>query len=312
MRDSAQINEILAAIKLAKPFYENQWPGDFQCQPEEFGLVSKGGRLAWSQKPDWLDGDLIKTLLKQGARQLQINIHQCIESTNTHLLAQAQSQSIANQVHLAETQSQGRGRRGRSWLSPYARNLAISLGVDSGRKINDLGGLSLVVGMALAEALENLGVEGIALKWPNDVWVNEHKLAGVLVELMSSPNGSRIVVGFGVNVSLNKQEMDAIDQPVTDLRHNGVFETRSIIASSCINSVSKFLDYFETNGFQSFVPAFNKLHALHEKECVLVNGANVPNKAVKVIGVGPIGQLIVESKEGVEQLHGGEISIRPK
>ena len=124
--------------------------------------------LACTERVAFFSADVFDGLHAKHRSKFGVHIHKCIPSTNTLLVEEAQSKSIDNQVHLAEFQYQGRGRRGRQWLSPYARNLAVSLGRASKRSLGDLGGLSLVVGLALAEGLEKAGVKGGSLKWPND------------------------------------------------------------------------------------------------------------------------------------------------
>lgn len=120
-------------------------------------------------------------------------------------------------VCLAESQRAGRGRRGRDWLSPCARNLYLSMLWRFPHGPETLGGLALAVGLAVRAALEDAGVPGVTLKWPNDALYRGSKLAGALIELSGEAGGaSCVVVGVGINVSMPRERAAAIAQPWTD------------------------------------------------------------------------------------------------
>ena len=311
MSELAKISELIAVLEQDGRVSETDWLTQIELAYTSFGLLEKEGLLVWPERLDLLNADVINGLLAEHRSQFKLHIHKCIPSTNTLLVEAAQSKSIDNQVHLAEFQYQGRGRRGRQWLSPYARNLAVSLGRASKRGLGDLGGLSLVVGLALAEGLEMAGVQGISLKWPNDLWVNNKKLAGILVELVGSEAGTQVIIGFGVNVDLSDDEILSIEQPVTDARRCGSLADRNNLVTHCLKALTQYLDHFEENGFKPFVNAFNALHVLQGADCNLISAGETPDRAVKVLGVGEMGDLIVETETGIERVHGGEVSIRP-
>ncbi|MDA8953654.1 hypothetical protein N9H90_07800, partial [Pseudomonadales bacterium] len=145
----------------------------------------------------------------------------------------------------------------------------------------------------------------------NDLWVNNKKLAGILVELVSSEAGTRVIIGFGVNVDLSDDEILSIDQPVTDARRCGSSADRNSLVAHCLKALTQYLDHFEENGFKPFINGFNALHILHGADCNLISAGETPDRAVKVLGVGEMGELIVETEAGTERIHGGEVSIRP-
>ena len=128
-------------------------------------------------------------------RELAVHAH--IGSTNTALLDQADTDGVTGRVVTAEVQTAGRGRRGRAWLSPFGRNLAVSVGVAIDRPPAELGALSLVVGLAVRDALLGYGLREIALKWPNDVLMQGRKLAGILIELAQPTRPATVVIGIG-------------------------------------------------------------------------------------------------------------------
>ena len=112
----------------------------------------------------------------------ELRIHQEIDSTNTHLVRRASTESIDGIICLAESQTSGRGRRGRTWLTPTGQSIAISLGQSLGVPVAEVGPLSLVVGIGVAVSLQKMGVEDVRLKWPNDILLDGAKAGGILIE----------------------------------------------------------------------------------------------------------------------------------
>lgn len=129
---------------------------------------------------------------------LRLELFSSIDSTNSYLLRHS---DLAGRICVAELQTQGRGRRGRAWVSPYAQNVYLSIGWGFDGGVAVIEGLSLAVGVAIAHALQKQGVSGIELKWPNDVLYCGKKLAGILIEMVGDPSGyCQVVIGVGVNV----------------------------------------------------------------------------------------------------------------
>lgn len=284
------------------------WPDDL-LDPQALGLSETDTGWVWSDVPQVLDPDVLTARLPG----LTIDYRHCIDSTNTQLLQR--TDPIAGRLCIAELQMGGRGRRGRSWLSPYARNLAMSVGQTTDRDLADLGGLSSVIGVALARALQGLGASRVRLKWPNDVLLEGRgKLCGILVELQRNAAGqagrsrSDVVAGIGVNVSLTKEDRDLIDQPVADLRDAGVAASRTDIACAIASEVCAALEEFEQDGFSGFIASFNELHHFHERTCQILQGEERVVGVVK--GIGAQGQLLLETERGPQAFHGGEVSLR--
>jgi BirA family biotin operon repressor/biotin-[acetyl-CoA-carboxylase] ligase len=279
------------------------WP-DEGCQPADLGLVVAADEVRWSQTPDLLDALDLEAQLDN----LRIRTCHVTDSTNTQLIQSAQYRSIEDELLLAEFQFGGRGRRGRSWLSPYGRNLSLSLGMATARDMSQLGGLSIVVGVAIASQLQQLGVQGVQLKWPNDVLVNDEKICGILVELLQRGGQVEYVVGVGMNVTLTDAEIIQIEQPVTDLRRHGIELTRTELVIRVVKSVQRHLLHFERNSFAPFIQAFNELHKFHNLTCRLVQPqGDIVGKAV---GIGESGELLLDTANGVQAFHGGEVSLR--
>jgi len=168
---------------------------------------------------DLLDAERVRAAIAppQRARIAHIEIHDEIDSTNSHLMRAARAGAPSGTLCLAERQSGGRGRHGRCWVSPYGSNLYLSLLWHFALSPAELAGLSLAAGTAVADALSSEGVAEIGLKWPNDLLWHGRKLGGLLLELSGEATGpSQVVIGVGVNTRLGAAG-SAIDQPWTDL-----------------------------------------------------------------------------------------------
>lgn len=155
-------------------------------------------------------------------------------------------------VCVADMQRQGRGRRGRSWHSPRGENLYMSMGFTFEGGFSVLDGLSLVFGVAVAEALELAGVESVGLKWPNDVFVGDAKLGGILIELQGELEEGfvRVVAGIGMNVHMT--EGKGVDQSWTSLARLGGSWCRNDLIALIVESVLASVERFEQSGFSEF------------------------------------------------------------
>lgn len=280
--------------------------------PEQLGLDSDAVYAWLPRHVDLLDVDTIQARLSGRAREWlrALSVHRVIGSTSTRLAEESQTSTIAGRVHLAEVQLAGRGRRGRTWFSPLGGNLAVSLGFASERPPAELGGLSLVVGLGVVDALDGLGVDGVTLKWPNDLLLDGAKLAGILIELLQTPRGAEFSVGIGINVALPQAVRTSVDQAIADLSHGaGAAPDRSRLAGAVISSVVEFVLEFQRLGFEPFRAAFDARHHLLGREgTVITTGAELQRG--EVLGVSASGGLRLRTAAGVREFHGGEVSLR--
>tara|TARA_Y100001956_G_scaffold5226_1_gene4688 strand:- start:20193 stop:21158 length:966 start_codon:yes stop_codon:yes gene_type:complete len=232
-----------------------------------------------------------------------------IDSTNQYLLDKVDNLESGT-VCLAEYQEKGRGRRGREWVSPFGANLYMSMywRLDAGMAA--AMGLSLVVGVAIVEALENLGLEGVKLKWPNDLYYQDRKLAGILVEMSGQAGAAaHLVIGMGMNLMMTEQT-EGITQPWASLKE--VADTNSInrneLAISLINTLNQALSDYELKGMRSFVERWNRLDNFLDRPIKLIMG---PREITGVCrGINEQGAVLLETENGVESFIGGEISLR--
>lgn len=233
-------------------------------------------------------------------------------STNTALLARAEAVSIHGHVLAAEVQTAGRGRRGRTWLSPFGRNLAVSIGVRLMRPAAEVGALSLAVGVAARDALVEFGVRGVELKWPNDVLIDGRKVAGILIELARPAQPVEVVVGIGVNVGSADAVRGRVDQAVADVEECVPRPSRNRLLAVLLNHVARASARFDEEGFAAFHGQWQGAHRYQGAE-VTVSSPTVagPNAvAGRVLGVSPTGALRLATADGVREFIGGEVSVR--
>ena len=294
---------------------------DDLCTLAELGVCVGGGRAYLEPDIELLSAAAIRGGLAPATlgwlRDLEIRAH--IDSANTSLLAQATHAPIAGRVLAAEVQTAGRGRRGRNWLSPFGRNLAVSIGVAIARPVAEIGALSLVVGVAVRRALVEHGLSGVALKWPNDILLDGRKLAGILIELVRAAAPVEVVIGIGVNVGCAARVAERIDQSIADVAEQIDGPTRNALLARILDHVVGACCGFDASGFERFRDEWNDAHFCRGTQ-VVVTPADVGNPeaggnpaasvAGKVLDVGPDGALRIETADGVRAFTGGEVTMR--
>lgn len=274
-------------------------------------LHGKGYRLPTAI--ELLEHEQIHTALapETRARLDSINILLDIDSTNNQLRAQALQGAPAGSVCLAERQQQGRGRRGRSWVSPFAANLYLSLLWRISAGAMALGGLSLVAGLAVLRGLREFGIDSAGLKWPNDIVVDNAKLAGILIDVVGESTGPcAVIIGIGVNVRMPPAAGSGIDQAWTDLctltGHPAV--SRNRLAACMLEQVLPAVDEFEARGLQPFMDEWRRHDLVHGRPIDLQLGDERIRGTACGIDAG--GALLVETAAGRRRFTSGEVSVR--
>ena len=234
------------------------------------------------------------------------------KSTNQYLLERIQNNKLQNYLVLAEMQTQGRGRRGREWVSPFASNIYMSLLWTLDISIAEMAGLSLVVAISVAKAIRKSGIENVMLKWPNDIYVDNKKLAGVLLELRGESNSPcNAVIGIGVNVNMPEESGSTIDQDWIDMEEIlKVRVNRNHIVAKILNELIPRLKMFNEHGFCKFIDEWKALDLLVEKQ-INIDGHMSLCEGI-AHGVDRHGALIVEHQGNTQALYSGEVSIRAK
>ena len=234
-----------------------------------------------------------------------------VDSTNNWLREQALNGAPSGTVCVAEMQLAGRGRRGRTWVSPFAANLYLSLLWRSATGATALGGLGLVTGIALLRALRSYGIEGAGLKWPNDILAGDAKLAGVLIDVVGESSGPCIIiVGIGVNVCMSPGEAATIDQRWTDLHHlsGGNSLSRNVLAARILDELMPVIETFDAEGLQPFLDEWRQSDVLRGRKV----GLTLPNEYITgtACGIDEVGALLVETVHGRRRFLSGDVSVR--
>lgn len=240
----------------------------------------------------------------------QLDIVPCIDSTNSALLSRAAQERIHGCVLATEAQVAGRGRRGRAWLSPFGRNLAVSIGLGSNRPPAEIGALSLVVGLAVRQALRRFGLVGVALKWPNDVLLNGRKVAGILIELVRAAPPVEVVVGIGVNVGCGAAVAARVDQAVADVAEQIERPCRNALLAALLDAVAAAAARFEAAGFAPFRAAWQAAHHHHGAAVTVALPGPGATVSGTVVGVSRNGALRIDTGTGVREYAAGEVTLR--
>ncbi|HCH50374.1 MAG TPA: biotin--[acetyl-CoA-carboxylase] synthetase [Proteus sp.] len=231
-----------------------------------------------------------------------------IDSTNQYLI-QRIAELKSGDVCIAEYQSAGRGRRGRQWISPFGRNLYLSMYWKLDQGPAAAIGLSLVVGVILAEVLKKLGADGVKVKWPNDLYLNDKKLSGILVELTGKTGDvAHIVTGIGINISMSKNQNEAINQQWVNLEQVGIKIDRNNLACEITNALREAFVQFEKQGLSVFIERWKSLDNFMNRRVKLIIGEKEIFGIAK--GINEQGALLLEQDNQIIPYIGGEISLR--
>ncbi|HSH56886.1 MAG TPA: biotin--[acetyl-CoA-carboxylase] ligase [Halomonas sp.] len=276
-------------------------------------VKGQGYRLA--EPLELLEGPRIIAGLSRQARGhlTRLFVEETLPSSNAFLRQRFDHGAGHGEVCLVEQQSAGRGRRGRTWSTPWGKSLMLSLGwrVESG--IGALEGLSLAVGVVLARVLEAHGVSPL-LKWPNDVLLEMSdgkfgKLAGILVEVSGDASGPcEVVIGMGLNVCLPESFRNTLEQPAAAVEDQVTGVSRNTLASDLLEALLPLVAEFEREGFAPWREAWNARHAFAGREVDVLSG-NARDVAL-VEEVDASGNLVVVQDGEQRYLAGGEISLR--
>jgi len=278
---------------------------------EIYSVKGRGYRLPGGMEK--LDESAIgEGLSAEVAAQLhQLNLTMVTDSTNQQALEACQLGNAHGALFVTEQQTAGRGRRGREWVSPFGRNLYFSLVWRFEGGASSIEGLSLLVGLALARAVESLPGVVPQLKWPNDLLCRGKKLAGILLEMAGDPAGDcQVVIGVGLNVNMPGPASAGIDQPWTDLQQlGGEVVSRNALLGTILNTLVPMLKDFSERGFAPYREAWEGYHAWQQQPVQVMLGSRIESGAC--MGVTDNGALRLANAEGEQQFHGGEVSLRP-
>ncbi|MDE0511288.1 MAG: biotin--[acetyl-CoA-carboxylase] ligase [Gammaproteobacteria bacterium] len=267
----------------------------------------KGYRL--HDEIDLLDRNELLDDLGQYARGCSMDVLFDTESTNKCLTDLFGQPDLHKRIVLAEYQYGGKGRRGRTWISPFARGLYLSLGWRFDMAPASLNALSLASGVAVARALAELGISGLSLKWPNDLILADKKVGGILLEARGETAAScDVVIGIGINIRLDKETKSALDQPVTDLDgHYRNLPSRNRLAGRIIAEQFLMLERVASGRMGEYVAEWKNLDYLSGRQAEL----HMPGQVVRghVRGVDNNGLLLLETCGNIEKYSSGEVRV---
>lgn len=244
-------------------------------------------------------------------KRLRLTVQPVVDSSNS-VLAQADP-SADPQALLTELQTAGRGRRGRCWRSPFGANLYLSLAWSFSGWPPQLSALPLAAGVACVRGLRSLGVDGVLLKWPNDLYARRAKLGGILVESRAEGAGTcRVVIGVGLNVSMTNGQAGVIDQPwitIDEVQHGAGRKkaSRNALAAALLTELCEMLDDYAEQGFAPLASEWDAADAVVGHR-VRVDG-ELPLEGV-VRGIDDTGALRLETERGVVSVSCGDVSLR--
>lgn len=251
-----------------------------------------------------LDEDVIRSQLKQG----KVTVLPVIDSTNQYLLERINELNSGDSC-VAEYQQAGRGRRGRKWFSPFGANLYLSMFWRLEQGPAAAIGLSLVIGIVIAEVLHDLGADKVRVKWPNDLYLNDRKLAGILVEMTGKTgDAAQIVIGAGLNMVMRNVQTDVVNQGWITLQEAGVTIDRNTLAVRLIKELREALTLFEQDGLSPFLTRWEKLDNFINRPVKLIIGDKEIFGTSR--GINAQGALLLEQEGIVKPWVGGEISLR--
>lgn len=229
-------------------------------------------------------------------------------STNDDARAAALAGASDGHTIVAERQTKGRGSRGRSWVSPAGKDLYLSVVAHVPLTLGQLPPLTLAVGLAVAETAETFLSTGLraAVKWPNDVWIDRRKCAGILVESVSFGQTTQpVVIGIGLNV--NRREFpEGLDTEPTSLALSGHLTDdldRALVLASLLEHLEHWVDRFVTYGAAPVVRALEQRLALRGERARCDEFTGV------VSGVSPEGALLLKTDQGMRTVVSG--TLRP-
>ena len=255
-----------------------------------------------------LDKEKILSKLSNESRsKVFLEVFDTISSTNDYLLRKEKNKNKEIKICIAEEQTKGRGRRGKSWISPKFKNIYFSL--NSYLKKEDLSGLSIAVALSVSEVLNKINVMSL-IKWPNDLLVGNKKICGILIETAKVGELTKVVIGIGINVNMEYSEL--IDQEWTSIKlEKKQSVDRNSIITEMIKQLCITLNKFEQEEFDYFLNKFTSLDLLKDKEFTL---KDKPNETFIGKGIDNKGLLIAQNlkDQRIVKFSSGEVSLKLK
>jgi BirA family transcriptional regulator, biotin operon repressor / biotin---[acetyl-CoA-carboxylase] ligase len=266
---------------------------------------------------DLLDSKAILEAVRAHTRESleRLDVLLNVDSTNRFVSELSQTDSGRAQVCATEVQSAGRGRRGRSWIAPFASSICISLGWRFAEPPPTFSALSLAVGVASIRALERCGAHEIGLKWPNDLLWKGRKLGGILIEMRGESEGPAcVVIGIGINmrmpaaVRLQLAEHQAV--AIADVHEilRDRTPSRNEVIAALLDELVTMLTVFGERGFAPFIEQWRSLDVLNQSSVKVLTASDTTVGTAR--GVDEDGALLVDVEGELRRFVSGEVSVR--
>lgn len=269
---------------------------------EAYGIIiesTKGKGYKLNSPLILLDKKVIKKQLNN--QHIQFDILEKVGSSNEHLKKLSRNKKI--KACITEMQTQGKGRFNREWHSPFAENSYISLCYPLQKDLSELAGLSLVVGLAICQAIEAYHPlpQALSVKWPNDIMYDKKKLGGVLIEVQAEAHGMcHVIIGMGLNINMQKAQKKDISQPWTSLSQiTGQYHDRNILSALILDHVINYLAKFSQSDFSAFEKEWQQRDALFNQSLALISNKEKFNGVGA--GINAQGQLMLRLNNGMKQ-----------
>jgi len=258
-----------------------------------------------------IDSEYLANQITEHARLFSsIEVLSTVDSTSSYLARNWSKGNGKGHIVVSEHQTGGRGRNGKTWISPFGSNLYFSLGSSLPVGLSALGGLSLAIGIGLTKLFNQHTNKKVKLKWPNDLLVDQRKLAGILVEASGDSNDNSFLnIGIGLNWKMSTKSR-GIEQPWINLSEilNRDIDRNKLLARILLELDKILCDYID-NGFESFRAHWAEYSAYYGKPIVLTSQKGSVSGIEA--GIDNMGALRLKMETGEKTFYSGEVSLRP-
>ena len=237
----------------------------------------------------------LKSLLENN---FECYFFESIDSTNSYLAST--KYSTMPQICITREQTKGKGQHGRNWVSQKDGSIIFSMRKSFNEGMN-LNGLSLIAGMAIIKSIEaECQLSGLKIKWPNDIYYGDKKLAGILMENTHYKSNQLVLIGVGINYQL--VDTNEIDEPWVDLsRILNTLPNFQQLTAKIINNILFFLEDFQINGLSNLLSEWHHYDMLKGVR-IKFRESNIELQG-QIDGITHQGALKVLTKDGVKELY---------
>ena len=278
-------------------------------------IPNKGYMLAGF--PDILYSEDIESRMKEGSICKRVESYDIVDSTNIRAKQLAEQGEPEGTLVIAERQSAGRGRRGRSWFSDAGTGVFMSLILRPDILPSEVSGITLIAALATAKAIEEVCSVESQIKWPNDIVLNGKKICGILTEMSAEMNCiNHVVVGIGINANNKSFDNDISDMATSIYIQTGKKSDRAQLAAVTVDKFGEYYQEFnKALSLKPFINEYNGLLVSMDKEVKILYGmkedADEGRAEIGIAkGIDETGALIVDTKEGTKKIVSGEVSVR--